>query len=235
MSSSSSKPFYVYTAATPNGHCVTILLEELKALYCDVECEPSYEAIEIWKTRHKEPWFLAMNPNGRVPVLLDKTRDNFPIFETPAIMLYLTGHYDKQKVFAFNAEKEPKAYSEMLQWLFFAHGGIGPMQGQCHYFHRYAPESIELAKRRYLDETRRLYGVLEFRLEQNRDWLAGPGRGKYTIADMKTYPWVRIHKWAKIESLDEWPNVKAWADRITDREATKRGLNVPVDMSSSRL
>ncbi|KAF8625312.1 hypothetical protein AX15_005442 [Amanita polypyramis BW_CC] len=225
MSGSSSKPFFLYTASTPNGHCVTILLEELKELYSTAEYD--YEAIEVWGTRHKEPWYLALNPNGRIPVLVDKTRDNFPIFETSAILLYLTAHYDKNKVFTFDQEKEPKAYSEMLQWLLFAHGGIGPMQGQNHHFNRYAPENLEYAKKRYLEETKRLYGVLEYRLKQNRDWLAGPGRGKYSIADLKAYTWVRIHYWAKIPTLDEWPNVKTWVERISERNASKVGLAIP--------
>ncbi|KAF8634303.1 hypothetical protein AX17_004255 [Amanita inopinata Kibby_2008] len=223
MATASQKPFYLYTAATPNGHCVTMLLEEMKSLYSEVDYD--YEPIEIWKTRHKEPWFLAMNPNGRIPVLLDKNQDNFPVFETSAIMLYLTDHYDKDRKFSFDPVKEPKEYSETLQWLFFTHGGIGPMQGQSHHFHRYAPEMIEYAKKRYLEETKRLYGVLELRLK-DRDWLAGAGRGKYTIADMKAFPWLRIHKWAMVESLDEWPNVKAWVARIAERVGSERGLAV---------
>ncbi|KAF8634263.1 hypothetical protein AX17_004220 [Amanita inopinata Kibby_2008] len=221
MSAASTKPFYLYTASTPNGHCVSILLEEMKVLYPEVDYD--WEGIEIWKTRHKEPWYLAMNPNGRIPVLLDKTRDNFAIFETSAILLYLTDHCDKNKVFTFDPVKQPKEYSEMVQWLFFAHGGIGPMQGQAHHFHRYAPEDLPYAKKRYLDEVKRLYGVLELRLK-DRDYLAGSGRGKYTIADMKTFPWLKFHEVASIETLDEWPNVKAWFKRCTEKEASKRGV-----------
>ncbi|PFH45579.1 hypothetical protein AMATHDRAFT_71520, partial [Amanita thiersii Skay4041] len=223
MTTAPIKPFYLYTAGTPNGACVSVLLEELGSLYGGMEYD--YELIEIWKSRHKEPWFLAMNPNGRIPVLLDKQRDDFPVFETSAVMLYLTERYDKDKVFTFDQVKEADAYSEMLQWLFWAHGGLGPMQGQTHHFHRYAPEDIKYAKTRYLDETKRLYGVIEMRLK-DRDWLAGPGKGKYTIADLKAYPWVRIHKWAMIETLDEWPSVKAWVERIAIREGTQRGYAV---------
>jgi len=114
----------------------------------------------------------------------------------------------------------------MLQWMFFSHGGIGPMQGQANHFVRFAPEDIPYAKKRYQDETKRLYGVLQIRLAE-RDWLAGPGRGKYSIADMNAFPWINGHTFCGIETLDEWPAVKAWSQRINARSGVKAGLTVP--------
>ncbi|KAJ6614311.1 glutathione S-transferase [Mycena sp. CBHHK59/15] len=238
---SSTKPFLLYTAGTPNGFPISIFLEELKALYPNIDYD--VDAINIITNRQKEPWFIALNPNGRIPALVDRSRDNFVVFETSAILLYLAQHYDTEKKFHFDAQSSPNDFSEMMQWMFFAHGGIGPMQGQgdsnpvlvsvvrscnhsSHHFLRYAPEDIPYAKKRYGDETKRLYGVLEIRLA-NRDWLAGPGRGKYTIADVKTFPWVRSHKFAGIETMDEFPNVKAWLERNTERAGVQAGLLVP--------
>ncbi|GLB33737.1 putative glutathione S-transferase [Lyophyllum shimeji] len=219
---SSPKPFILYTAPTPNGHPISVFLEELKAVYPGIEYD--VQKIDISKNVQKEPWFLKLNPNGRIPVLVDRSRDNFPVFETSAILLYLAHNYDKEMKFWFPLE-DAKNHSEMLQWLFFAHGGVGPMQGQANHFNRFAPEDIPYAKKRYIDETKRLYGVLEMRLK-DRDWLAGPGRGKYTVADVKAIPWVRIHAFAGIESLDEWPNVKDWVERAEARPAFKAGLEV---------
>ncbi|KAJ6599131.1 glutathione S-transferase-like protein [Mycena vulgaris] len=221
---SSTKPFLLYTGPTPNGHKVTVFLEELKALYPDVDYD--FENIDIRTNRQKEPWFIALNPNGRIPVLVDRSKGDFVIFETAAILLYLAQHHDKDKKFFFDAEKSPKDYSEMLQWIFFAHGGVGPMQGQSNHFNRAAPEDIPYAKKRYIDETKRLYGVLEIRLAK-RNWLAGPGRGKLSIADLNVIPWVRIHKYAGIDPIDEFPNVKAWLERTLERPAVQAGIAVP--------
>ncbi|KAI8978798.1 glutathione S-transferase C-terminal-like protein [Trametes punicea] len=221
--SPSSKPLLLYTAGTPNGRKASIFLEELKAVY-----GLSYDvhAINISKNVQKEPWFLKLNPNGRIPVLVDRNRADFPVFETGAILLYLEQHYDTQRKFAFDPQTRPSEYSEMLQWIFFAHGGIGPMQGQANHFVRFAPEDIPFAKKRYLDETKRLYGVLNMRLE-GRDWLAGSGQGTYSIADMNAVTWVSGHGFCGIESLDEWPNVKAWVERVLERPAVQAGMQVP--------
>ncbi|EPT02850.1 glutathione S-transferase C-terminal-like protein [Fomitopsis schrenkii] len=220
-----NKDLLLYTGATPNGHKVSVFLEELKAAYGG----PDYDVlkIDISTNVQKEPWFIKLNPNGRIPTLVDRKRNNFVVFETAAILLYLQQHYDKDKKFGFDPATQADDYSVELQWIFFAHGGVGPMQGQSNHFNRYAPEDIPYAKKRYLDETKRLYGVLEIRLSQDRDWLAGPGRGTYSIADINVFPWVKIHAWAKVESLDEWPNLKAWVERITARPAVQAGIAVP--------
>ncbi|OBZ76305.1 Disulfide-bond oxidoreductase YfcG [Grifola frondosa] len=218
---------YIYirhsTKLYANGHKVSIFLEELKAAY---GLQYDVEKIDISKNVQKEPWFIKLNPNGRIPTLVDRSRNNFNVFETAAILLYLEQHYDKEGRFAFDKDKDPDNWSEMLQWIFFAHGGVGPMQGQANHFNRAAPEDIPYAKKRYIDETKRLYGVLEIRLT-DRDFLAGPGRGKYSLADINVLPWVRIHTFAGIESLDEWPHVKAWLETAQKRPAFEAGINVP--------
>ncbi|KZT64956.1 glutathione S-transferase [Daedalea quercina L-15889] len=218
-----SKPLLLYTAGTPNGRKVSILLEELKVQY---GIDYDVEKIELSKGVQKEPWFIKLNPNGRIPVLVDRKRDNFTVFETAAILLYLEQHYDPQRKFSFDPATSPNDYSEMLQWMFFTHGGIGPMQGQAGHFIRHVSEDIPYAKKRYFDETKRLYGVLNIRLN-GRDWLAGPGRGKYSIADMNAFPWVNVHTFVGIESMDEWPHVKAWLERQNERPTVKAGLTVP--------
>jgi len=221
---SATKPLMLYTGRTPNGYKVSVLLEELKAAYGGPDYD--YYPIDIWTNEQKEPWFLAMNPNGRIPTLKDRARGDFPVFETAAILLYLVQHYDPERRFTFDAATEADDYSEMLQWIFFAHGGVGPMQGQANFFTHYAPDKIPYAINRYVTEAKRLYGVLELRLA-GRDYLAGPGRGKYSIADCNVWPWIRIHGYSVCDTLDEWPNLKAWTERIGARPAAQAGIQVP--------
>ncbi|CAA7259697.1 unnamed protein product [Cyclocybe aegerita] len=221
--SSSTKPILLYTFPTPNGVQVSTYLEELKAINPSVDYD--FEKIDIGQNTQKELWFIKLNPNGRIPTIIDRSRNNFAVFETAAINLYLAQHYDKDHVFWFDPAKEPDNYSEMLQWIFFAHGGVGPMQGQANHFNKFAPEDIPYAKKRYTEETKRLFSVLEIRLK-DRDYLAGSGRGKYNLADIKAFPWVRIHSFSGIESLDEWPNVKAWVARCEARPASQVGLQI---------
>ncbi|TEB30194.1 glutathione S-transferase [Coprinellus micaceus] len=221
--SSASKPIHLYTLPTPNGVAVSVYLDELKKAYPGFDYDST--RIDISTNVQKEPWFIKLNPNGRIPVITDKARGDFNVFETSAILLYLAQHYDKEHKFWFNPEQEANSYSELLQWLFFAHGGIGPMQGQNHHFNKYAPEKIPYAQKRYIDETKRLYGVLDIRLT-GRNYLAGEGKGKYSLADIKTFPWVKFHGHASIETLDEFPNVKAWLDRCLAKEASETGAKV---------
>jgi len=219
---SSHAPLHLYTAGTPNGKKPSILLEELKAAYPGFDY--SYERIDILNNVQKEPWFIEINPNGRIPALVDHSRSDFKVFESAAILIYLVTHYDKERKFTF--EPASNEYSDALQWIFFAHGGVGPMQGQANHFYRFAPEKIPYAIKRYQDETKRLYSVLEIRLK-DREYLAGPGKGTYSIADINVFPWLNGHAFAGIESLDEWPGVKAWFERIKARSAVQAGLNVP--------
>ncbi|KAG2348822.1 glutathione S-transferase-like protein [Suillus weaverae] len=223
-----SKPLVLYTAATPNGHKVSIMLEELKAAYGNIDYD--VEKINLTTNVQKEPWFIAMNPNGRIPVLVDRSHptaaqpNGFPVFESAAILLYLVQKYDKEGKFKFESGSDEE--SQMLQWIFFAHGGVGPMQGQSHHFRHYAPEDVPYGKKRYGDEVVRLYGVLDIGLK-GRDYLVGPGAGKLSVADVNVLPWVRYHKHAGVETLDAFPNLKAWLDRLQERETVKAGIAVP--------
>jgi len=221
MSSQSSKSIQLYTVGTPNGHKASIFLEELKAAY---GLEYSFQGLSFAKNEQKEPWFLEINPNGRIPAIVDHNRNDFKVFESAAILLYLAQHYDKERKFSFDPSSDE--YNEALQWIFFAHGGVGPMQGQANHFYRYAPQQIPYGVKRYQDETKRLYSVLESRLT-GRDYLAGPGKGKYSIVDINVWPWVKGYSWAGIESIDEFPNLEKWIKRIQDRPQVVAGLNVP--------
>jgi len=217
---------HLYTAPTPNGHPISILLEELKArdlLPNGYEVtKMSISDADIGKVHNqvKSPWFLEICPNGRIPAI---THDGFSVFETSAILVYLAGAFDKNNEFGFDPKEDPKGYSEVLQWIFFAHGGVGPMQGQANHFALYAPEKIPYGINRYLNETRRLYSVLEARLS-TRQYLLGD---KYTIADIKTFPWVRRSSGLGIDLAKEFPAVNAWVERITARPAVQAGLQVP--------
>ncbi|CED84643.1 Glutathione S-transferase [Phaffia rhodozyma] len=233
MTTQLKKPLEVYTAGTPNGQKVTIFLEELKAVYPDFKY--NVNRIDLQKNEQKEDWFLKINPNGRIPALVDPNREDHPVWETAAILLYLEKHYDPDHKFSFGDSADVDNYrSEILQWMFFVHGGVGPMQGQANHFYRYAPEKIPYAIKRYQDETRRLYSVLETRL-RDRDYLVGPGRGQYSIADANAFPWVFWSPFAGIDHVDIPVGVKSWIDRNLEREPTMKGLKVGSDKSSELI
>jgi len=198
----------LYTAPTPNGYKVSIMLEELQVPY-------ELHRIDFSKKEQKEEWFLALNPNGRIPVIKDK-QNGLVLFESGAILVYLAEKYDL-KLYGETPEERYKT----LQWVMFQMGGIGPMQGQANVFYRYAPEKIPYAIERYQKETRRLYEVLETALK-GKEYITG----KYSIADIACYPWVVRHDWAGV-SVEGLPNVQAWLERIGKRPAVQRGLQSP--------
>ncbi|KAL0565359.1 Glutathione S-transferase 2 [Marasmius crinis-equi] len=216
MSSNNNK-VTLYTAGTPNGHPISILLEELKVPYKPVKVSISDAEAGKVEIHVKAPWFLAINPNGKIPAIVDHEKEDFNVFETSAILLYLVAEFDKKNQFGFDPKTQPKEYSEVLQWLFFAHGGVGPMMGQLGHF------SIPYAIERYLNETKRLLSVVDGRLSKH-DYLAAD---KYTIADIKAYGWLRNVPRLGIDLGKEYPNVKAWVDRIDARSAVQEGLKVP--------
>jgi GST-like protein len=199
----------LYTAPTPNGHKISIFLEET-----DLDYEVHH--IELGEKEQKEDWYLELNPNGRIPTIVDHDEDDFAVFESGAILLYLA---DKAGQLLPDDRKER---SRVEQWLMFQMAGVGPMQGQAHVFRHYAPETIEWGIKRYTNETRRLYEILNRQL-QDRDFLCG----EYSIADIATFPWVRSGEWAGI-SLDGLEALQSWVDRLEARPAVKRGLDVPV-------
>jgi glutathione S-transferase len=220
-----AKGLHLITQSTPNGQKVQIFLEELALKY---GTQWTFNTINIGTNEQKTDYFLRINPNGRIPVIIDNTvSPPFPVHETSAELLYLQSKYDKDNVFGFADELEK---SEVLQWLFFWHGSGAPYQGQVNHFKRVAPEKIPYAIQRFANETLRVYGVLEIRLSgkytgEPREYLAGKGKGKYTIADIGTWAWVK--NWERsgftTEEMGEFPHLLKWIERIADREAVKTG------------
>ncbi|KAL0572331.1 Glutathione S-transferase 2 [Marasmius crinis-equi] len=219
----SSNRVTLYTAPTPNGQTASIFLEELKVPYETIKLSLSDADAGKVHNHVKAPWYLEnINPNGKIPAIVDHEKEDFKVFETSAILLYLAAEFDKHNEFGFDPKTNPKEYSEVLQWLFFSHGGIGPMFGQFGHF-AMASEKIPYAINRYLNETKRLLSVLDTRLAK-RHYLAGD---KYTIADIKSHTWVRLVSRFQIDLEKDYPNVKTWTDRIDAREAVQKGLKVP--------
>ncbi len=208
-----SRPdIHLYTASTMNGWKPTIFLEE-----AGVDYELTF--IDFAKKEQKSDWYLKLNPNGRIPTIVDRGNDEFVVFESGAILWYLAEKYG-----AFLPE-EPKLRSETLQWLMFQMAGIGPMLGQAMYFQRIAaPNGQEepFSIKRYVEESRRLLEVLNTRLE-GREYLVGDA---FSIADIATYPWARAYPWARV-SIDGLEHLKAWFDRIDARPAVQRALEKP--------
>jgi GST-like protein len=198
----------LYTAATPNGHKVSIVLEELGLPY-------RVHALSFDKKEQKSEDFLKINPNGRIPAIVDRANGDFAVFESGAILIYLAELSGKL------LPKDPKGRSVVLQWLMFQMGGIGPMQGQANVFFRYFPEKLQGAIDRYQHETRRLYEVLDTRL-QAVEFLAG----EYSIADIATFPWVRGHEWSGVE-VEGLSALQRWMATMEARPAVQRGLLVP--------
>ena len=202
----------LYTWTTPNGRKVSVMLEECGLPY-------RVHEINIGKDAQFTPEFQAINPNGRIPAIIDSEGPDgksITMFESGAILIYLAGKTGK-----FLPKSARNKY-DALQWLMFQMGGVGPMFGQTHHFLRAAKEKIPYGIERYSKETRRLYGVLDKRLA-HQPYLAA---GEYTIADMATYPWIARHEWHEV-ALEEFPNVNRWFDAIGARPAVRRGMDVP--------
>jgi GSH-dependent disulfide-bond oxidoreductase len=205
----------VFSWATPNGHKVHIMLEE---------CGLPYRAIpvNIGAGDQFKPDFLAISPNNKIPAMTDpEGPDGKPIslFESGAILVYLAG-----KTGRFLPATDRDRY-QVLQWLMFQMGTVGPMLGQTNHFRQYAPEKIPYAIERYSNEARRIYGVIDKRLAQS-EWL---GCGEYSIADIATFPWLRNWRNQGLV-LDEYPHLKAWFERIGERPAVQRGVTVLADL-----
>ncbi len=201
------------TAGTPNGQKASIALEELELPY-------SVRAIDLGAREQKEPEFLALNPNGRIPVIIDHDNTDhenkgFTVFESGAILHYLADKAGKL------LPEDANQRSVVLQWLMFQMGGVGPMMGQANVFNRYAEEKIPYAIARYQNESRRLFEVLDSRLAEH-EFLAGD----YSIADIATFPWVRTYDWGGVD-ISGLDNLQRWLDTIAARPAVQRGLAVP--------
>ncbi len=198
----------LYTSPTPNGHKVSIALEEMALPY-------SVIPVDLSKGAQKQPEYLKLNPNGRIPTIVDRDNDDFVVFESGAILVYL-------------GEKSGKFYpsdlkkrSQVLQWVMFQMGGIGPMMGQANVFFRYFPEKIQPAIDRYHKEVKRLFSVLDTRLAEH-EYLVDD----YSIADMANWAWVRTHNWSGV-SIDDLPHLQRWVKAIATREAVCKGIDVP--------
>jgi GST-like protein len=198
----------LYTSPTPNGWKASITLEELEIPY-------EVKAIDLMKLEQKTPEFLAINPNGRIPAIVDRAEGDLAVFESGAIMIYLAEKSGR----LLPAQGAGRA--QVLSWLMFQMGGIGPMMGQANVFFRYFPEKIQAAIDRYQNESRRLFEVLDGALEGN-EWLAGD----YSLADIANWSWVRIHGWSgvSIEGLDA---LEKWMEAMKIRPAVERGVAVP--------
>ena len=197
----------LHTATTPNGRKVSIALEELELPY-------RVHPVNLKALEQKSPAFLAINPNGRIPAIVD---DGFAVFESGAILMYLAEKAGRL------GGTDAHERSVVLQWLMWQMGGLGPMQGQANVFFRYFPEKIPAAIDRYQNEVRRLYGVMDRRLVE-REYLAGG----YSIADIACYPWVAQHDWSGID-LAPFPALSSWFERLGQRPAVQRGMAVPPD------
>ncbi|KAF2719428.1 glutathione S-transferase II [Polychaeton citri CBS 116435] len=208
---------HLYTAQTPNGIKISILLEELGLPY-------EFTKLEFSKQQQKEPWFLEINPNGRIPALTDKFTDGkeIRVFESGSMMQYLIDRYDNDHKLSYPAGSRDAI--EVANWTFFMNAGVGPMQGQANHFFRYAPEKIQYGIDRYQTEARRLYSVLDKHLSDVKtDYLVG---NKCTIADIAHWGWISAAGWAGID-INAFPTLKAWEERMWARPAVKKGANVP--------
>jgi glutathione S-transferase/GST-like protein len=201
----------LYTAATPNGHKVSIALEELDLPY-------TLKTLDLSKNEQKTPAFLAINPNGRIPAIVDRSEGDFAVFESGACLIYLAEKTGRLLPTEF------KARSRVLQWLMFQMGGVGPMMGQANIFFRYFPEKIQAAIDRYQGESKRLFRVMDTHLAHN-EYLAGD----YSIADIANWAWVRTHKWSGVD-IDDLPHLSRWVETIRARPAVQQGLLMPPSM-----
>jgi glutathione S-transferase/GST-like protein len=203
----------LYTAPTPNGWKASIALEELGLPY---EVHP----VDLMRGEQKRPEYLAINPNGRIPTIVDRDAGDFPVFESGAILVYLAEKTGRL------LPADPKGRSAVIQWLMFQMGGIGPMMGQANVFYRYLPEKIQPAIDRYQHESKRLFGVLDGRL-RDREYLAGD----FSIADIANWAWVRTHAWSGVD-VDDLRDLRRWMDTMAARPACARGVKVPFDLAA---
>ncbi len=212
VNTSATPEIVVYTAATMNGWKPLIMLEELGVPYDLVP-------IDFDEREQTSDWFLQINPNGRIPAIVDRSAGDFAVFESGAVLWYLAEKYGRL------LPADPLLRSEVMQWLMFQVGGVGPMMGQAMYFQRIAApqgHTDDFAIERYVAESRRLLEVVDGRL-RGRDWLVGD---ELTIADIALYPYARSYPWARV-SIDGLPNLQAWFGRMEQRPGVRRGVQLP--------
>lgn len=198
----------LYTSPTPNGWKISIALEEMELPYNVIQ-------LNLMAGDQKKPDFLKINLNGRIPAIVDRDEGDFAVFESGAILIYLAEKTGKL------LPKDSKRRSEVIQWLMFQMAGVGPMMGQANVFFRYFPEKLQAAIDRYQNESRRLFEVLDKRLE-GREYICD----EYSIADIATWPWVRTYQWSGVK-IDGLENLKKWIDVIAARPACAKGVKIP--------
>ncbi|MBD2458949.1 glutathione S-transferase N-terminal domain-containing protein [Nostoc sp. FACHB-87] len=197
----------LYTFTTPNGRKASVMLEEVELPY-------NVHKIDITKQQQFTPEYVAINPNSKIPAIVDQ-ETGITVFESGAILIYLAQKTGKL------LPTDQKSYFQVLEWLMFQMGGVGPMFGQLNHFKRFAPEKIPYAIERYEKETLRIYGVLDKQLQDN-EFICGD----YSIADVATYPWVAIYEFQGL-SLDNYPHLQRWVNIVQQRPAVQRGMQVP--------
>ncbi|KAK8070213.1 Disulfide-bond oxidoreductase YfcG [Apiospora phragmitis] len=215
----------LYTVRTPNGIKASIALEELGLEY-------KTHAISFAKNEQKEPWFLEINPNGRIPAITDKFEDGKPIHisESGSILQYLVDRYDTEHKISY--PRGTRKYYEINNWIMWQMGGLGPMQGQANHFFRYAPEKIQYGIDRYQNETRRLYRVMDTHLAKSKSgYLVGD---RCTIADISCWGWVKAglltlcnQQHGPVLTWTSSPALKAWMEKLRARPAFEKGADVP--------
>ncbi|BFM16641.1 glutathione S-transferase N-terminal domain-containing protein [Maricurvus nonylphenolicus] len=206
----------LYTANTPNGWKASVTLEELGMDYNVIP-------VNLMEGEQKQPEFIAMNPNGRIPVIVDRDADNLTVFESGAIMIYLAEKAGKL------LPTDVKGRTEVMQWLMFQMGGVGPMMGQANVFFRYFEEKIQPAIDRYQNEVKRLFTVLDNHLSDN-EYLAGD----YSIADIANWCWAKTYFWSGVE-VDDLQHLQRWLDQVGARPAAQRGAEVPGKLDKEAL
>jgi GSH-dependent disulfide-bond oxidoreductase len=197
----------LYTFSTPNGRKASVMLEEVELPY-------NVHKIDITQQQQFTPEYIAINPNSKIPAIVDQ-ETGIKVFESGAILIYLAEKTGKL------LPTEQKSRFQVLEWLMFQMGGVGPMFGQLNHFKRFAPEKLPYAIERYEKETLRIYGVLDKQLQDN-EFICG----NYSIADVATYPWVAIYEFQGL-TLDNYPNLKRWVEMVQQRPAVQRGMQVP--------
>jgi len=203
----------LYTAPTPNGWKASVVLEELELPY-------TVRRVNILEGEQHKPDYVAINPNGRIPTIVDHEADGFAVFESGAILMYLAKKTGRL------LPGDAKGSSLVTQWLMFQMGGLGPMMGQANVYFRYSKEKYQPAIDRYQNESKRLMTVLDRRL-QDHEYLAGD----FSIADIANWCWARIHEWSGVD-VSDLPNLQRWLDSLAGRPACQRGIAVPEDMSA---
>ncbi|MBW4456783.1 MAG: glutathione S-transferase N-terminal domain-containing protein [Nostoc indistinguendum CM1-VF10] len=197
----------LYTFTTPNGRKASLMLEEVELPY-------NVHKIDITTQQQFTPEYIAINPNSKIPAIVDQ-ETGIKVFESGAILIYLAEKTGKL------LPTEQKSRFQVLQWLMFQMGGVGPMFGQLNHFKRFAPEKLPYAIERYEKETLRIYGVLDKQLQDN-EFICG----NHSIADVATYPWVAIYEFLDL-TLDNYPNLKRWVETVQQRPSVQRGMQVP--------